>query len=124
MIRQHLHPLSKYEQALAEQNHHLVLSFLRKNRLPLEEYYDVVIFRYLLTVERWFRRPDLYRYEFSTIAWKAMSSALYNERQKERRRVKTISLDDVIPGSQGLTWGNIVTDENLIFTPYLMEGCR
>lgn len=124
MIRQHLHPLSKYEQALAEQNHHLVLSFLRKNRLPLEEYYDVVIFRYLLTVERWFRRPDLYRYEFSTIAWKAMSSALYNERQKERRRVKTISLDDVIPGSQGLTWGNIVTDENLIFTPYLMEGCQ
>lgn len=124
MERQYLQPLSSYEQALAEQNHKLVLAFLRAHQLPPEEYYDVVIFRYLLTVESWFRRPELYHYEFSTLAWRAMSSALYHERQKERRRIKTVSLEDFIPGSEDLTWGDIVTEANMSFTPYLTEVCQ
>lgn len=120
-VRQTLRPLSPQEQAVAVQNHQLVFSFLRAHRLPPDEYYDVVIFRYLLTVENWFRRPELYHYEFSTIAWRAMSSALHHERKKERRRIKTVSLDDIIPGSEDLTWGDIVTEANMNFTPYLTE---
>ena len=83
MKKQTLRPLTPQEQAVAAQNHDLVFRFLQAHGLPQSEYYDVVIFRYLLTVENWFRRPELYRYQFSTIAWRAMSSALYNEQKKK-----------------------------------------
>lgn len=102
-----LSPLSPAEQAVAEQNFSLVFRFLRAQRLPVDDWFDVVIFRYLLTVQNWFSRPDLYKYEFSTIAWRAMASAVHNERQKQSRRIQTISLDDPIPGTDGLTWGDI-----------------
>ena len=97
-----LSPLSPAEQAVAEQNFSLVFRFLRKQQLPVDDWFDVVIFRYLLTVKNWFSRPDLYKYEFSTIAWRAMASAVHNERQKQSRRIQTISLDDPIPGTDGL----------------------
>ena len=100
----------------------MVLRFLRVNGLPLEDYYDVVIFRYLLAVEKWFRRPDLYRYGFPSIAWAAMSSALSHEREKQRRRPQTVSLEEPIPGCVGLTWGDTVTQQNLTYTPYIMEA--
>lgn len=114
-----LKPLSPEERTMAEKNHHLVLSFLRTHGLPMEEYYDVVIFRYLLAVEKWFRRPDLYRYQFSTIAWSAMSSALYHEREKQKRRIPTVSLDENIPGCENLTWNAVVTEKNLAYTSYI-----
>lgn len=63
----------------------------------------------------------VFSFLFSTIAWRAMSSALHHEREKERRRIKTVSLDDIIPGSEDLTWGDIVTEANTNFTPYLTE---
>ncbi len=118
MKRQTLRPLAPHEQALAEQNLDLVYRFLRANRLQESEYYDVVIFRYLLTVENWFRRPDLYHHRFSTVAWNAMRSALHNDRRKKRRQIKTVSLDDTIPGCENLTWGEVITEENLNYVPY------
>ena len=49
-----LRPLDPHERDMAEEHHGLVLKFLAVNRLPMEDYYDVVIFRYLLAVEKWF----------------------------------------------------------------------
>ena len=83
----------------------------------------MVIFRYLLTVERWFREPKLYRYEFTTIAWNAMRSAVGNERKRQHRRIQTVSLDDPVLGTDGLTYGDIVTEKNLDFIPYTTEVC-
>ena len=107
-----LHPLSPAEQAVAEQHFSLVFRFLRTQRLPVDDWFDVVIFRSLLTLQNWFRRPDLYRYEFSTIAWRNMASAVNNERQKQGRRIQAVSLDDPIPGTDGLTWGDVITEDN------------
>ena len=117
-MRKAFRPLTAAEQAVAAQNLWVVESFLRQQRLPPDEWFDVVVFRYLLTVEIWFDRPDLYKYEFSTIAWKNMRSAIYNERQKQSRRIKTVSLDEIIPGTDGLTLGDFVTEENLNYIPY------
>lgn len=110
-----LTPLSPAEQAVAQSNHWIVEIFLLTQKLYPGDWYDVVIFRYLLTVKNWFRRPDLYKYEFSTIAWNAMRSAVYNERRKQRLGLQTVSLDDPIPGTDGLTWGDTITEENLIY---------
>lgn len=113
-----LEPLTPAEQTVAIENHYLVERFLSARRLPFDEWYDVIIFRYLRAVELWFRRPELYRYQFSTIAWRNMSSAVFNERKKQSRRIRTISLDAGIPGTDDMTFSDIVTAENLDFIPY------
>ena len=75
-----------------------------------------MVFGYLLAVKKWFNRPDLYQYEFSTIAWASMQSAVSNERRKRARRIKTVSLDDPIPGTEGMTWADIITEEHLVYS--------
>lgn len=114
-----LRPLSTAEQNVSQQNYWVVEKFLRVNGLPFDEWFAVVIFRYLRSVELWFDRPELYQYEFSTIAWNNMRSAVYNERKKQSRRIKTISLNEIVPGSDGLTWNDIVTEKNLNYTAYM-----
>lgn len=122
-MRTTLKPLTPEEQAVAERNYWIVHRFLQSQKLSQDEWFDVVVFRYLLTVERWFRQPKLYRYEFSTIAWSAMRSAVGHEREKQRRRIKTVSLSDPVPGADGLTWGDIITENNLDYVTYYTEVC-
>lgn len=122
-MRTTLKPLTPEEQAVAEGNYWIVHRFLQSQKLSQDEWFDVVIFRYLLTVERWFRQPKLYRYEFSTIAWNAMRSAVGHEREKQRRQLKTVSLSDPVPGADGLTWSDIITENNLDYIPYCTEVC-
>ena len=40
-------PLTKEQQEFAAEQHGLVYKFLNDNHLPEDEFYDVVIFRYL-----------------------------------------------------------------------------
>lgn len=110
-----LSPLTAAERTVAEQHLNLVFRFLQVQRLPVDDWFDVVIFRYLLTVKNWFSRPDLYKYEFSTIAWRAMRSAVSNEREKQSRRIEIISLDAPIPSTDGLTLGDIITTDHQIY---------
>lgn len=88
------------------------------NRLPAADWYDVVVFRYLGSVYRWFNEIELHYYSFTTVAFNAMRSAVGNERAKEARRIKAISLDDAIPGSDGMTWADTITIENLDYINY------
>ena len=59
--RMMLEPLSPAERSVAEENHYLVERFLSSRKLPSDEWYDVVVFRYLRAVELWFRRPEIGR---------------------------------------------------------------
>ena len=120
-MRTVLTTLTPEERAVAQQNYWMVDNFLKSQRLPHDEWWDVVIFRYLLTVERWFRQPELYKYGFYTVAWSAMRSAVGNEQKKGKRRIKTVSLDEPIPGTDGLLYGGIITGENLNYIPYITE---
>lgn len=104
---------------MAAHNCVIIDRFLAKNRLPTAEWYDIVVFGYLLAVEKWFSRPELCRYSFSTIAWGSMMTCVGNERRAQERRIKTISLDDLIPGMEGITYADIITEENLDFTIYV-----
>lgn len=106
-------PLTPAEQLFAEEHHSLVMKYLQQKNLDPAEWYDIVIFRYLLSVKNWFSRPELQRLSFSTIAYKAMWSAVWAERQKQKRRIKTISLDEPVPGTEDLTYLDTVTCENL-----------
>ena len=64
-------PLTEEEQKFAEENHFLIAKYLRKRRLPIDEWYDVVIFRYCRSVKRWFALPELHKHmdnAFSPVA--------------------------------------------------------
>lgn len=98
------------EQQFATENHYLIEKYLRIRRLPLDEWYDVVIFRYLLSVKRWFAIPELHNHNFEIIAFYAMRSAIGHEYEKQKRRVKTVSIDEVIPGTTDLKFGDILSD--------------
>ena len=111
----------RLDRELARQNIRTVAGFLAHHRLS-DDWYDVVIFRYLLTVQNWLDRPELHRYAFSTIAWRAMSSAVSNERRKQGRRIRAVSLDAPVPGADGITLGDTVTADNLYYIPYQMEA--
>lgn len=106
-------PLTEEEQRFAAENHHIIGQYLNKRRLPAEEWYDVVVFRYLLSVKKWFAQPELRKYKFRTVAQLAMRSAIGNELEKQSRRLQTESLDAELPGSEGFTLHETVTADNL-----------
>lgn len=45
-----LRPMTTEEREFAEQEHQIVIDFLRCKRLPMDDFYDVVIFGYLSAV--------------------------------------------------------------------------
>ena len=92
-----MNPLSDEERQFAEEHHEIVYRYLRYRRLRPEEYYDVVIFRYLRAVHRYLNEPDLRKYKFDTIARGAMRSALYNHFRSERlRRSRCVTNTDLV----------------------------
>lgn len=97
--------LTNYEQLYAAIHHDLVFRFLHKNRLPKEEYYDVVIPGYLRAVRRYWTEEDLRRYQFSTIAWGCMRSNVGNYRKKlnrEKRQRAVIGLEQKYAGAPAI----------------------
>ncbi len=107
--------LNERQKRFAEEHHGIIESFLRSRGLSMDEYYDVVVFRFLRAVKQYDEREDLRQYQFSTIANNHMRSALGNHFAKERRergRFMVLSLDYKLPKSN-LTFGDTVADESV-----------
>lgn len=112
-------PLTPEERQFAEVNHYLVEQFLYWNRLQWDDWYDVVIFRYLLAVKKWMQRPELHKYKFATIVKNALKGAVSNERVNQSHRIRTVSLEEAVPGTdEGMTYGDVVTADNLEYINY------
>lgn len=109
-------PLTADESVFAGEHLSIVWRYLGGRRLECNEWFDVVVPRYLLTVKRWFTLPELRAYSFDTLAWWAMRSAVSNEFKRRRRRPQEVSLSAPLPGTEGLTLEDIVAapqDERL-----------
>ena len=92
-----LRPMTQEEREFAEQKHQIVIDFLRCKRLPMDDFYDVVIFGYLSAVQQYFRNPPT-GISFKAMAFRAMKDSVlrdgeYNARAK--RCSITVSLDAV-----------------------------
>ena len=85
--------LTDYERHFADQHHDIVHCYLRARGLSINEYYDVVIFRYLGAVQRYLSDPELRQYPFETIAKAAMRSALGGNFKVEKRNRAFCSSD-------------------------------
>lgn len=117
-------PLTPEERQFAERNHYLVEKFLYWNRLQRDDWYDIVIFRYLLSVKKWMQRADLHKYKFSTIVNNDLRSAVGHERERQARKIQTISLEEIIPGTDGMTYMDTVTADNLDYINYGEEDMK
>ena len=93
--------LTQEEADFSEEHLSIVWWFLNEYKLPADDWFDIVVLRYLLTVKRWFTLPQLWRYSFTTLAVSAMKSAVNTERRKQNRRPQTISLDAPYKGTYG-----------------------
>ena len=90
-----LRPMTQEEREFAEQHHDLVIGFLRRRRLPLDEFYDIVIFGYLSAVQQYFRDPPI-GVEFRAMAFRAMKDSILRESEYHARAKRcgyTVSLD-------------------------------
>lgn len=103
-------PLTPEQGTFAAENHGLVLKFLNENHLPEDEYYDVVIFGYLNAVKKFFYRPDMCQYSFSTIAWKEMRGALSNHHRTQGRKKRNA---DVISIHSSLYAGGLPLEHSV-----------
>lgn len=75
-------PLTLEESRFASEHISIVYRYLRQQGLNSDEWFDVVIFRYLLSVKRYFALPELQKLKFITVACSAMRSAVGHERRK------------------------------------------
>lgn len=92
-----IHELTPQQQLYASEHHNLVYKFLHKRGLSIEEYYDVVIFGYLLAVQEYMEKPALSRFSFTTIAWRKMCDCVakeWNYRHCPKRSAHLEPLDE------------------------------
>ena len=92
-----LRPMIKEERGCAEQHHELVIDFLRCKRLPMDDFYDIVIFGYLSAVQQYFRNPPA-GVKFKAMAFRAMKDSILRDGEYNacaKRCAYIISLDDM-----------------------------
>ncbi|MEY8507197.1 sigma-70 family RNA polymerase sigma factor [Lachnospiraceae bacterium 42-17] len=92
-----IHLLDSDQQQFAAENHNIVERFLSYKRLDMDEFYDVVIFGYLLAVQEYLEKPELNTYSFSTIAWRNMNDCVASEyiyRNRPKRSAPTSPLEE------------------------------
>ena len=92
-----LRPMTQEEREFAEQNHNLVIDFLRYRRLPMDVFYDIVIFGYLSALQQYFRNPPV-GVKFKAMAFRAMKDAILRDGEYNARAKRcgiTVGLDDV-----------------------------
>lgn len=92
-----LRPMTIEEREFAEQKHDLVIDFLRCKRLPMDDYYDVVIFGYLSAVQQYFRDPPV-DVAFKAMAFRAIKDSILRNGEYSTRAKRcgvTVSMDAV-----------------------------
>ena len=109
-------PLTPEEAQFATDHINIVWWYLDQQGLDRAEWFDVVIFRYLLTVKRWLALPALQQVKFVTVACSAMRSAIGHEREKQAKEPRSVSLYDVIPGTDDLQYIDTIAAPEPVFS--------
>lgn len=107
-----LTPLTSEERVFAEENHDALEWCMRTQRID-PDLYDVAAIGYLQAVKKWFARSDLRKWSFRTVCKQSVRSYVGAERKKQDRQIQKVSLDDVIPGTDDLTYKDVVTENNV-----------
>lgn len=114
--------LTKEEQEFAAEHCGLIDLHLRVNHLDHDQWWDVLVFGYLVAVRCWFRTPQVRKWAFPTIAKVKMRGAMLEQLRHENRamrRGRVISLDVCLDGSEATPYdllpGSSGAEEQAVF---------
>ena len=94
--KQYIRPLSPEERKYASDNYHLITEFLKRSKLDAEEFFDVVVFEFLLSVEIYLNNTELQkRCNFEEVSYMHMKRAVYRHfrEQKTMKRSSAAGAD-------------------------------
>lgn len=97
--RKPVEPLTQEERDFAQERHGLIYWFLNLNHLSEDNWYDIIALGYLKAVKQWFRKPEIQRWSFKTIARIKMHDAYARQCEYLNRKMRSgfelVSLDAV-----------------------------
>lgn len=106
--------LTERQRQFAEEHHKVLTDFLTNRKLPADEFYDVVVFRFLNAVRQYDEHEDLKQYAFADIAENQMRQVLKiyfrNQRQQEKC-VRLFSLETPVSQYPDMTLGDVIADD-------------
>ncbi len=91
-----LNPMTPTERRYATENYYLIKKFLKLSKLDAEEFFDVVVFEYLLSVEIYLNNEALRnRCNFEAVSYMYMKRAVYRyfREQKAQKRSSEAGAD-------------------------------
>ena len=97
-----IRPLTPTEKEFASDNYHLITEFLKRSKLDAEEYFDVVVLDFLLSVEIYLNSEDLQKKcNFEAFSYMYMKRAIYRHFREQKALKRSseagadISFDEV-----------------------------
>ncbi len=122
--KKRIRPLTPTERKFAEENHQLIEDFLKRSRLDIEEFYDVVVLDFLLAVEVYLNDAKLReRCPFEAVSYMYMRRAVYVHFRKQRASKRSSGLGvDVgfadVQNVSGISKGMNCNEENFHMLEY------
>lgn len=88
--KEQLRPLTPIERQYAEENYHLIMDFMKKSKLDAEEFFDVVIFDFLLSVEKYLNDTELQaKCNFEAVSYMYMKRAVHSHFRKQKAQKRS-----------------------------------
>lgn len=88
--KERIRPLTPAEKQFASEKYYLIMDFLKRQKLNAEEYFDVVVFGFLTSVEIYLNDGDLQqRCNFEAVTYMYMKRALYRHFRKEKTQKRS-----------------------------------
>lgn len=91
-----IRPLTPTERQFANDNYHLIKEFLKRSKLDAEEFFDIVVMDFLLSVEIYLNNEELQRKcNFEAVSYMHMKRAVfcYFREQKAMKRSSEVGTD-------------------------------
>ncbi|MBS7297634.1 MAG: hypothetical protein KIG65_00975 [Eubacteriales bacterium] len=104
--------LTERQRRLAEEQHNILLDFLKSRHLAMDEYYDIAVFPFLEAVCEYDERKDEID-SFELFAIQAMSTAIgqhFKDQRNERGNVVVLSLDYQMSYPEKIIFGDTIAD--------------
>lgn len=108
--------LNERQRLFAEEHHRILTDFLKYKNLPMDEFYDVVVFGFLKAVQLYDKRRDLKQFSFRTIAKNQMYWCLcdhFRKLKKSNDVIGALSLDYPVSQYPNMTLGDTIADETV-----------
>lgn len=85
-----LRPLTREERKFSEENYYLIMDFMKKSKLNTEEFFDIVVFDFLLSVEKYLSNPQLQaKCSFEAVSYMYMKRAVFVHFRKQKAQKRS-----------------------------------